>query len=148
MSSAGPADLQFDHVGIVVADLDGACAQWARLLGAVQWTRRFNDDALGVSVRFARDGVGMVYEFIAPANPASPVAGVLRSGSNLLNQLAYRTRSLGSSTERLRAERALAIGPPAAALAFGGARVQFLMTPLGFLIELIETERVLHEFSC
>ena len=108
---------------------------------------RFDDPRLGVSVRFARDPAGIVYELIAPLGDASPVARALKSRSNLLNQIAYRTRSLESSITRLRSQRALPLGPPAPAVAFGGARVQFLMTPFDFVIELIELDRVVHRFN-
>lgn len=147
MNPAPPAcGIEFDHIGILVADLDAACRDWGRLLSPLAWTARFDDPLLGVSVRFARDAAGIIYELIAPLNDASPVLSTLKSGKNLLHQLAYRTASLEHSMQRLRAEHAVPVGSPAPALAFRGARVQFLMTPLGFLIELIETDRVLHEF--
>jgi len=139
-------DLSFDHVGIVVADVDAASTTLAGLLGRVSWTRRFDDAGLRVSVRFARDRSGLVYELIAPLGDASPVARALKSKTNLLNQIAYRTRSLEASVARLRTQRAVPVSAPAPALAFGGARVQFLMTPLGFLFELIETDRITHDF--
>src|SRR5689334_17458128 len=87
-------DMLFDHVGIVVTDLESACAHWTSTLGALTWTRRFEDFALGVAVRFARDSVGVVYEFIAPLSSTSPVARAAQTKSNVLNQLAYRTPSL------------------------------------------------------
>jgi methylmalonyl-CoA/ethylmalonyl-CoA epimerase len=141
------ADLSFDHIGIVVADVEAGMPKLAGLLGPLVWTRRFDDTGLGVSVRFARDTSGIVYELIAPLGEASPVARTLRARANLLNQLAYRTGSLTASVARLRKERAVPVGSAAPALAFGGAHVQFMMTPFDFLIELIEIDRVVHEFA-
>jgi methylmalonyl-CoA/ethylmalonyl-CoA epimerase len=137
----------FDHVGIVVADLLVAAPQLGGLLGAVQWTQRFDDEGLGVSVRFARDRAGVVYELIAPYGERSPVARTLKSRNNLLNQLAYRTPNLEPAVAYLRDQGAVPVTQPAPAVAFGGARVQFLMTPFDFLIELIELDGWAHQFA-
>jgi len=140
-------ELQFDHVGIVVPTLDEGRTRFASLLAPLQWTRSFDDAILGVSVVFARDPAGVVYELIAPFGATSPVAKVLKSRVNLLNQLAYRTRSLDESVAQLRSAGGVPVGRAAPAVAFGGARVQFLMTPLGFIVELIEVDRVVHQFG-
>ena len=140
-------ELIFDHIGIVVSDIESGKAELTGMLGALRWTRRFDDPILGVSVLFARDSSGVVYELIAPFGEKSPVAGTLRSRANLLNQIAYRTRVLDASVKRLRAAGAAPIGPAAPALAFGGARVQFLMVPLGFVVELVEVDRAIHVFN-
>ena len=141
-----PADLTFDHLGIVVGDLEAAHSRCQGLLGPLARSRRFDDPELGVSVAFVRDTHGLVYELIAPLGTASPVSRALRAQVNILNHVAYRTTSLEATTRRLRKERAIAIGNPKRALAFGGARIQFLQTDLGFLIELIEADRIVHEF--
>ena len=141
------AELTFDHIGLVVGELDAGCDQLTALLAPLEWTERFDDPGLGVSVCFARDAAGIVYELIAPLGPDSPVRRTLESRANLLNQIAYRTTSLDAAVARLRRARALPVGAAKPAVAFGGARVQFLMTPLGFLVELIEIDRVVHRFS-
>jgi methylmalonyl-CoA/ethylmalonyl-CoA epimerase len=144
--TSGTGELLFDHVGIVVPDLETGIRKFAAILGEVSWTRRFDDSRLGVSVQFARDRVGITYELIAPLTADSPVARTVKSGANLLNQLAYRTNSLEAAVDRLRPQGSLPITLPTPALAFGGAHVQFLMTPLGFLLELIEVDSCVHDF--
>lgn len=141
------SDLAFDHIGIVVPDIAAACDSLAGLLGPLLWTQRFDDSGLGVSVRFAKDKAGIVYELIAPFGEEAVVSRTLKTRANLLNQIAFRTTSLESSVKRLRAQGAVPVGPAVAAVAFAGARVQFLMLPLGFLIELIEVDHVVHVFS-
>jgi methylmalonyl-CoA/ethylmalonyl-CoA epimerase len=141
------AELFFDHVGIVVADIEAGGVSLTRALGSLSWTRRFDDTRLGVAVRFARDRSGMVYELIAPFGDTSPIARTLKSRANLLNHMAYRTSSLDSGVKQVRAMGALPVGAAAPALAYGGAPVQFLMLPLGFLIELIEVDRTVHVFN-
>jgi methylmalonyl-CoA/ethylmalonyl-CoA epimerase len=140
-------ELMFDHIGIVVPDVVTGSSSLAAVLGPLLWTQSFLDVGLGVSVRFAQDRSGIVYELIAPLGADSLVARTLKSRANLLNQIAYRTSSLESSVKRLRAQGAVPVSVAAPAVAFGGARVQFLMVPLGFLIELIEGDRVVHVFS-
>jgi methylmalonyl-CoA/ethylmalonyl-CoA epimerase len=140
-------ELMFDHIGIVVPDVVAGSNSLTAVLGPLLWTQSFLDVGLGVSVRFAQDRSGIVYELIAPLGADSLVARTLKSRANLLNQIAYRTSSLESSVKRLRAQGAVPVSVAAPAVAFGGARVQFLMVPLGFLIELIESDRVVHVFS-
>ena len=139
-------NLVFDHVGIVVADIDAACRTMAASLGLNGFTARFDDAGLGVSVRFGRDAGGMVYEFIAPLGEKSPVARVLASKNSLLNQIAYRTPSLVGSYAVLRAAGNPPLGPAKPAVAFGGGKVQFFWSPLGFVLELIEAPGHVHVF--
>lgn len=140
------AFLHFDHVGIVVADADAGTRSLAALLGATAATERVDDEGLTVSVRFLKDRSGIVYELIAPFGSPSVVDSVLRRGANIINQVAYRTCDLGRSAEALARGGCMPLGSPKAAIAFGGAQVQFFLSRLGFIIELIETTTHNHEF--
>ena len=142
-----PLNLTFDHIGLVVADIEGACRQMAKTLGLSHFTDRFDDKALGVSVCFGRDASGTVYEFISPLGEKSPVARALETKTNLLNQVAYVTPSLAESAAALRAAGNFPLGSSHPARAFGGAPVQFFLSPLGFVIELIEASGHRHDFS-
>jgi methylmalonyl-CoA/ethylmalonyl-CoA epimerase len=146
-TAPAPPSLMFDHVGIVAKDVDKAARALAATIGASESTQRFDDEMLGVSVRFIRDRAGMVYELIAPFGQESPVAKTLASKTNLLNQIAYRTSSLAESVAALRDQGNLPVGPARPAMAFGGAKVQFLLSELGFLIELIESPNHFHVFG-
>ena len=132
------AALRFDHIGVVVKDIPAAIATFGATFGIVGITERFDDEGLGVSVQFCRDFSGIVYEAISPLGAKSSVAKTLASKTNLLNQVAYRTDAFAQSAEALRDAGHFALGPPAPALAFGGARVQFFWCEMGFVIELIE----------
>jgi len=144
MQSGG---LTFDHLGVIVPDIDAGFAMFDPMFGPLSWSHRVDDPALGVSVRFARDKSGLIYELVAPLGTSSPVARTLKSRSNLLNHVAYRTRTLEPAVERFRRLGAVPVGPPSPAVAFGGARIQFVMSPLGFLTELIELDRATHPFD-
>jgi methylmalonyl-CoA/ethylmalonyl-CoA epimerase len=143
----GAQDLVFDHIGIIVGEIDAGSATLDGMLGKLAWTSPVHDAGLGVSVRFARDQSGLVYELIAPFGERSPIARTLKSKANLLNHIAYRTHSIERGAAHLRMQRALPVSRPAPACAFGGANVQFFMTPLGFIIELIEIEAAIHLFD-
>ena len=138
--------LIFDHIGIVVADLDAASEQIRRLLPIDGSTRRFDDEGLGVSVQFFRDRSGLVFELIAPLGERSPVANTLAQ-QHRLNQIAYRCVDLETEVKVLRRAGAMPLGRPAPAIAFGGARVSFLWSPLGHVIELIEAPEFHHAFT-
>lgn len=139
--------LIFDHLGIVVPDLARGVAQLCAMLGPCAATARFDDPGLTVSVRFLRDRAGMVYELIAPLGPGSVVEATVQRKHDLLNQIAYRTADLDAAARGLRAQGCFVLGPARPAVAFAGARVQFLFTPLGFVLELIETTGHQHRFE-
>lgn len=147
MIAGSAPGLVFDHVGIVASDVTKACNDFGATIGAVGITRKYDDSILGVSVQFIKDSSGIVYEMIAPLGEHSPVAKTLTSKTNLLNQIAYTTTSLADSTRALRKSGCFPLGPAKPAIAFGGAPVQFLFCPLGFVIELIEAPGYKHEFG-
>jgi methylmalonyl-CoA/ethylmalonyl-CoA epimerase len=130
--------LMFDHIGIVTADIDYACTQFGRTIGATEISERFDDVLLGVSVQFIRDAGGVVYEMISPLGENSPVASAIASKTSILNQIAYRTASIGLAAADLRKLGNMPLGTPKPAKAFGAAAVQFFFSPLGFIVELID----------
>jgi methylmalonyl-CoA/ethylmalonyl-CoA epimerase len=138
--------MEFDHVGIVVADIDEGLRHLRAMLPVREATPRYDDRNLTVSVQFVRDGQGMVYELIAPLGPNSVVSQPLSKKRDLLNQVAYRTRDIAETGSALRRSGSFPLGEAKPAIAFGGALVQFLFTPLGFVLELIEQNGHQHDF--
>ncbi len=145
--------LVFDHLGVIVEELAGG-REFLRLsLGISRWSAVIEDDGLGVDVQFgaAPSGVGPVYELVAPRGEASPIAGQLGRGKGALNHVAYRTADLAASAAHLRSTGCFATAEPQPAVAYGGAPVQFWVSPLRFLIELIgkgeHTHTLLEESS-
>lgn len=138
--------LDFDHIGILAKDVDKATADFAATIGAAEATERFDDPVLTVSVRFVRDRNGVVYEMIAPLGENSVVSVALRKNANIINQLAYRTESIESAAAELKAQGFMPLGAPQPAKAFGGRHVQFHLSPMGFIVELIEAPDHRHRF--
>ncbi|MGY3944371.1 VOC family protein [Aeromonas tecta] len=128
----------FDHIGLVVPDLASGERYCRDVLGLTRFSAAVLDPLQNVWVQFGYDEAGICYELVAPAGENSPVTQVLKTRRNVLNHLAYRVVSLVTSAERLRTQRHLPLGPSQPAVAFGGAHVQFFLSPLGHIVELIE----------
>lgn len=128
----------FDHIGIFVSDIETGRRQLHALLPIERWTEVIDDPGMNIRVQFGIDGSAVRYELVAPLAEPNPVSGVLATGKNILNHVAYRCGDLESAMDQLRRQGAVPLGRPQAALAFGGNRVTFYLTPLRFIIELVE----------
>lgn len=109
-----------------------------RRVGAEPFSTAVEDPLQRVWVQFVHDEHGLCYELVAPAGEDSPVTQVIKTRRNVINHLAYRVHSLQEGATRLREQRHLPLGPSQPAVAFGGAHVQFFLSPLGHIVELIE----------
>lgn len=139
--------LSFDHIGIVVADIEMGLTQLRNCIPLIARTVVFDDAVLGVSVCFVKDRTGVVFELISPFGTASPITSVLKKKVNQLNQIAYRCDDISEAGRLLREADALPLGNPKPAVAFGGALVQFFYSRLGFVIEIIEQANWQHSFK-
>ena len=147
----GTPELRFDHLGVVVPDIAAGRAFLEGALGVSHWTAVTEDPGLGVYVQFGTsvsggNPYGPAYELIAPLGEASPIASALRGSKNILNHLAYLTADIAASETELRAQGCYATGPARPAIAYGGRPVQFFVSPLRFIIELIESPGHQHNF--
>jgi methylmalonyl-CoA/ethylmalonyl-CoA epimerase len=139
--------LRFDHIGLVVSDMAGGRAALESMFGVDRWTQVFEDPGIGVYVQFGRTEEGPCYELISPLGEASPVATALKRGVNILNHVAYLTADLDVESQRLQEMGSMMAGPAKPAVAYGGARVQFWITPQRFMVELIEAPGHEHAFE-
>jgi len=140
-------EMRFDHIGIVVAELSAGCRMLRDHFAVMLWTCVFNDPINDVHVQFGRDAAGICYELIAPLSSRSPVWRSLRSGNNITNHIAYRVRDLETAGARLIASDFSPVSDPKPAVAYGGARIQFFMSPIFSLVELIEAPAHEHRYG-
>jgi methylmalonyl-CoA/ethylmalonyl-CoA epimerase len=142
------AALRFDHLGLIVPELETGRSFLADSLGISQWTAPLRDPALGVEVQFgASEFGGPVYELVAPLGHASPITNALRCGKHILNHVAYLTDDLARAAQHLREAGCYPAGAPQAALAYDRQLIQFWVSPLKFVIELIEKPGHVHAFA-
>ena len=130
--------MNFDHIGVFVASIDEGRASLSALLPIVRHSPIYDDPLLLVRVQFLYDSSDVCYELVAPFGPGNPVDGVLKSRKNILNHVAYRSASFDADLAGLNGQGCFQLAPAKPALAFGGCRVAFLVTPLNFIIELVE----------
>ena len=147
-TSTADTTLELDHLGLIVPDIAAGRAFLEAALGITHWTPVIDDPTLSVSVQFgATPANTLTYELIAPFGETSPIANALRSGKHILNHLAYLTPDLEASGNHLRASGCISAGDPLPALAYDSRRIQFWMSPLRFIIELIEKPGHRHNFT-
>ena len=128
----------FDHIGLFVADMEVGRETLSRLLPLLSYSEVIEDPLLKVRVQFCTDTSGIRYELVAPFGEGNPVSGVLERDTNILNHVAYRVTDLKAEALRLRKAGSIPLGPARPAVAFGGRPVMFLLTPMRFIVELIE----------
>ncbi len=141
------SELKFDHIGLVVGDMAEGRAFLESMFGLDRWTEVFEDPGIGVYVQFGSSEEGPCYELIAPLGDASPVTTALKRGINILNHVAYLTDDLDREAKRLEEKGSMMTGPAKPAVAYGGARVQFWITPQRFMVELIEAPGHEHRYE-
>jgi methylmalonyl-CoA/ethylmalonyl-CoA epimerase len=138
--------VQFDHLGLVVKSLTRGRTSLAKILSIRAWTAEFRDEINGFILQFGRDPAGVVYELLEPLDGHSPVYNALATGKGILNHVAYRVTDLAASADYMRAAGCAPTSEPKPAVAYGGNKIQFFITPLRMIIELIEAPDHAHEF--
>ena len=136
---------RFDHLGIVTKSLQRGRKALAAL-GVEAWTEAVTDPVNGVHIQFGRDRAGVVFELLEPIDEDSPVYPALTSGKAILNHVAYIVPELEPAGETLRRGGYAPAGEPKPAIAYGGARIQFFVTPVRFIVELVEAPGHEHLF--
>jgi len=132
----------FDHIGIFTPTLEKGRDFFDNLIQINRTSIIFNDVNMKVSIQFLYDQNGICYELVAPLGEFSPITNSLNTKKNILNHLAYKTNDLERDMLNLLKKRCAQIMPPQEALAFNGSKVVFFLTPLNFIIELIESKNI------
>ena len=95
-----PGALGLHHVGIVVADLDEAMAQYATL--GFRDPERFVMESQGIEAVTYKTGAGYI-ELIHPTDPEGAIAKFLAKRGNTVHHVAMRVDDLEPSLDRLAA---------------------------------------------
>lgn len=127
--------LSFHHLGVACRDLARELESWTRL-GYRPEGEAFTDPVQKIHGRFVV-GPGPRLELLAASEPGSPVDGYLQRGTKIYHQ-AFEAADFDAALAGLQATGARVTAGPVPAVAFGGRRIAFLMTPTLNLIEIIE----------
>lgn len=127
------------HVGFVLASIADSAEGFARTVGASWDGQIVHDPIQQVRVTFlqgASFGDALI-ELVEPAGESSPVQRFLARGGGL-NHLCYEVEDLEKELEASRERGAVIVRPPAPAVAFGGRRIAWVLTPHRLLVEYLE----------
>ena len=130
--------MKFHHIGVVADSIRTGINYFETSLPKMSTSIAIKDPELAVEVCFLEDSSGLRFEIIAPLTSESPIMNALGKRQNILNHLAYSDSDFEEKLVALRRNGHIPLGPPKPAVAFDGSRVVFLLSPLGFILELIE----------
>ena len=129
--------MKFHHIGIFVKNLKAGESFFSKNLNIKRASKTIIDKNLKVKVKFLYDYNNICYELVAPFGKKNPVDKVLKVKSRILNHIAYTSSNFDKSIKEMRKKNFAPLSKPMIAKAFN-KRVIFFLTPLNFIIELIE----------
>jgi methylmalonyl-CoA/ethylmalonyl-CoA epimerase len=131
--------ISLHHVGFVVNSIGLAAEGFLRSLNA-SWDRQiFEDTRQRVRVTFLTTlRSEPQIELVEPMGDRSPVSRFLLEKGGGLHHFCYETDDLGAELKEFRARGSILARPPVPAVAFGGRRIAWLLTPEHLLLELLE----------
>lgn len=138
--------MRFDHVGVVARKIETGRRHFESLFGISKWTNVFEDSVNGVYVQFGIDASNICYELIAPWGEDSPVNPALKTGRRILNHVAYLVTDLDARADHFISLGCTPAAEPKPAVAYNGRRIQFFITPMNFIVELIEAPDHRHSY--
>ncbi len=139
MTPGAPAGgLGLHHVGVLVADIPAAAADYARRFGYGPRTGVIHDPEQTAFVQFlALPGVPTYLELVSPDGPGSKLANALARGGGL-NHLCYDCDDIEATCDRLREDGLMLVRAPVPAAAFEGRRIAWLVGRDRIPVELVE----------
>jgi methylmalonyl-CoA/ethylmalonyl-CoA epimerase len=130
------------HIGFVVANIQTAMDGFIRSLGASSDRQVFEDPRQRVKVAFLTPGAAEPQiELVEPMGEDSPVRRFLVEKGGGLHHFCYQTDDLEAELKLMRSRRAILVGKPTPAVAFGGRRIAWMLTLEKLLIEVLESSR-------
>ncbi len=131
--------MKFHHIGIFCNTINEGKKNILNLLKPKKISKITYDKNLGVKVLFITDKDNIIYEIVAPYGKKNPVSKILKQKKNILNHIAYEVKNFDNVILKLRSKGFAPLGRAQPALAFKNMRVCFFLTPLNFIIEVIES---------
>lgn len=132
-------DFRLHHVGVVVADLDTAAADYAQRYGYAVKSPVIEDPVQTARGQFLKLGGDSSYlELLVPSGPDSKLTSAFQKGRRL-NHLCYVVPDIEAACATLRDQGMFLLQAPVESVAFRPRRLAWLMGTDGVPIELVET---------
>ena len=131
--------MKFDHIGIVVESIEESRLIFDNDLPGFSSSKIYIDKAIDVKIQFIEYQNLNKIELIEPLSESSPIRSVLeKKNSTNIHHLAYLCKDIHKTCNEYREKGYGFLTKFFHAEAFEGAKVIFLLSPLNFIIELIE----------
>lgn len=130
--------MNFHHIGIFVRKISTAKKILQNQIKIKSHSKIFKDKKLKVKIMFIIDNNKIRYELVEPFGKGNPVDKYLKNKINLLNHIAYKVNNFDDTCDYFRNLGYGFLIQPQKAVAFNYSRVVFMLSPLGFIVELIE----------
>jgi methylmalonyl-CoA/ethylmalonyl-CoA epimerase len=129
--------MKLHHVGIVVEDIEKACAQYRKFLGLAPLSEIVIDPLQHVKIQMCGNHNEVSLELIQPYGEDSPVQRFLQKGGGLYH-LCFEVENIDRAISEAKSEGAICIIEPLPAAAFQDRKVAFLFYSGIGLIEFVE----------
>lgn len=131
--------MKFDHIGIVVECIEESRAIFERDFSGFSSSKVYLDKEIDVKIQFIEYENSNKIELIEPLSEVSPIRSVLeKKNISNIHHLAYLCENIEETCNSFRDKGYGFLTKFYNAEAFNGARVIFLLSPLNFIVELIE----------
>ena len=127
--------MRFHHLGIATEDMDSELGMWKKFFSEVlegKAVKRCFDPLQEVELCLFEVG-NLKIELVS----GEKVKNFLKRGAKIYH-ICFEVNNLERKIENLTNMGCILVSPPKPAILFEGRRVAFLITPMGFLIELLE----------
>jgi len=128
------------HTGFVVASISAVMESFCRAVAGTGWSETWHDPLQRVRVAFiypTHAGDPSI-ELVEPADLGSPVQKFLERGGGM-HHLCYEMNNFDEAVQGAAARGLVTIRRPQPAVAFGGRRIAWFLSPQKLLIEYLES---------
>jgi methylmalonyl-CoA/ethylmalonyl-CoA epimerase len=131
--------MKFHHIGYAVTSIQAYLDDFmAPVFAPESVSDTFADPIQQVRVCFVRMQGGTVIELVEPLGEQSPIHAYIGSKRGGIYHVCYEVPNLEAAIAAMRAKKCMPLGKPVPAVAFGGRRIVFMLTPQRDLVELLE----------
>lgn len=134
------SNLVFNHIGIFVKNIKKNEKYLTCLFKIHKKSKIILDKKLGIKAKLYYDKKNICYELVEPYGEKNPVSGYLKRASNILNHVAYSSKNFDQTIEELIKQKYMQISIAKHSKLFN-SRVVFFLSPLNYIIEIIENQK-------